>query len=577
MSRLFILGGLLGLVATLLPFVGRAQSTPSPEAVVVTEVMYAPSPSSNEFVELYNRSDAPVNLGTIEYADAGRSFAPVAPTDTLLSPGEHVVLVRDTAAFEAAFPSVDYLAPPDWDALNNGGDLILLRTAGGTVLDSLPYDPSWGGADGRSLERIDPAAPSTAESNFASSTAAAGATPDRRNSIHAPDETPPTPVFAEQIDDTVVRVTFSEPVRPSSVTPSAFTLESTTVVGASLSSDTAAVLSLEAAPTGTTLRARGLEDRVGNVLDASSQVLAHRPEETDVTVNEILFDPRADDYDDRPNQVEYVELLNRTSTPLTLTGLVLTDRPDERGVADTIRAGRRVALPAEGYGVVAAAPNGVLDPLRTQLAHAFPDAPLAADSVAFLPVDAGRLGLDNDGALVRLHRADGTPIGEVSYVPDWHAEGLEETKGTALERISPTGRANAADNWTSSPAPAGGTPGTANAVSLSPSAPPPEATLEVSPSPFSIERDGAARIQYALDDVPNLVRARVFDARGRKVRTLEDARLTGRSGELVWNGRDDAGNRVRVGLYVVLFEAVRADDGTVTARKAPVVVARPLH
>jgi hypothetical protein len=545
--------------------------------VVVTEVMYAPTSSANEFIELFNRSNAPVNLGAIEYADANRAFAPVAPTDTLLPPGEHAVLVRDTAAFEAAFPSVDYLAPPDWDALNNGGDLVLLRTTSGTMLDSIPYDRSWGGADGRSLERIDPAAPSTAESNFDSSTDDAGATPGRRNSIYAPDETAPRPVFAEQTDDTTVRVTFSEPVRSASVTPSAFSLESTTVVKASLSSDTTAVLSLEAPPTGTTLRARGLKDQVGNTLDVATHPLAHRPTDSAVAINEILFDPRSDDYDDRPNQVEYVELLNRTSTPLTLAGLTLTDRPNEQGIADTLHVGQRTFLPPKGYAVVAAAPNSVQAPTNTQLARAFPDAPLDAASVVVLAIEANRLGLDNDGTLVRFQRADSTPIGEVSYMPDWHAEGLEETKGTALERISPTGRANAADNWTSSPAPAGGTPGTANAVSLSPSNPSQEATLEVAPSPFSIERDGATRIQYKLDDVPNLIRVQIFDARGRKVRTLEDARLTGRTGELVWNGRDDAGNRVRLGVYVVLFEAVRANDGTVTERKAPVVVARPLH
>ena len=101
--------------------------------------------------------------------------------------------------------------------------------------------------------------------------------------------------------------------------------------------------------------------------------------------------------------------------------------------------------------------------------------------------------------------------------------------------------------------------------------------LQVEPSPFSIERDGATRIRYTLDDVPNLVRVRIFDARGRKVRTLEDARLAGRTGELVWNGRDDDGNRVRVGVYIVLFEAVRTNDGTIARFKTPVVVARPLN
>jgi flagellar hook assembly protein FlgD len=83
-----------------------------------------------------------------------------------------------------------------------------------------------------------------------------------------------------------------------------------------------------------------------------------------------------------------------------------------------------------------------------------------------------------------------------------------------------------------------------------------------------------------LDDaaaLPSLLRIRVYDARGRLVRRLEDARLAGPTGELLWNGRDDAGNRVRVGIYVVLFEAVNARGGTALVEKKPVVVGRVLN
>jgi hypothetical protein len=426
------------------------------------------------------------------------------------------------------------------------------------------------------LERIDPAGPSTAAFNFAPSTAEAGATPGRRNSRYDPDETAPTPVFAEQVAETTAEVTFSEPLRAASVTASAFSLESTAVTQAALTHDSVAVLSLADAPSDTALRIEGIRDRVDNTLAATTLPLALRPDSGAVAINEILFDPRADDFDDRPNQVEYVEILNRTDRPLTLHGLFATDRPTEDGTADTLQTSRRVALPPGGYGVASAAPKHAQRADSSQLARAFPEAPISSDSAAYLPVDAARLGLGNDGDRVRLHRADGTIIAEVTYSPDWHAAGLEETKGTALERISPTGRAEAADNWTSSPAAAGGTPGAQNAVALPTSDSPADTGLQIAPSPFSVKRDGATRIQYTLEGVPNVVRARIFDARGRTVRTLEDAHLTGRTGELVWNGRDDAGNRVRVGVYVVLFEAVRATEGVVSQFKAPVVVARTL-
>ena len=550
---------------------------PAPADLVVTEILYAPPPHGTEFIEIYNRSDKTVDVGALAVADENRTFRPVAPRLTPLRPDSHTVVVRDAEAFETAFPGIDYHAPPGWDALNNGGDTVVLRhTPSETKLDAVAYAPSWGGADGHSLERLDPAGPSAAF-NFGTSTADAGATPGRRNSRYDPDESAPTPLFAEQVAKQKIEVTFSEPVRASSITPQAFTLTSTSVSQATLVDDSVAVLNVSGAPAGPSLRVEAVQDRVHNTLEAASLPLALRPAPGDVALNEILFDPRTDDFDNRPNQVEYVEVHNNTPRSLTLHGLFATDQPTENGTADTLWTTRRVALPPDGYGVVAAAPTGALRPEASQLARAFPEAPLTGDSTAYLPVDAARLGLNNDGDLVRLHRADGTIIAEITYSSDWHAAGLEDPNGTALERISPTGRAAAPDNWTSTPAPAGGTPGAPNAVSLASTDGPSAPGLRIAPSPFSVERDGATRIRYTLDGVPNLVRVRIFDARGRKVRTLEDARLTGPTGELVWNGRNEAGHRVRVGVYVVLLEAVRAGEGVVSQFKAPVVVARPLN
>jgi hypothetical protein len=349
----------------------------------------------------------------------------------------------------------------------------------------------------------------------------------------------------------------------------------TPVTDVRLARDTIVTLSLSGAPSAQTLQVQHLTDLVGNSRSTATLPLSYQPTPDALILNEIMYAPEADDFDDRPDQVEYLELRNRSDRPLTLHRLVLTDRPNEDGVADTLRPDRKVTLSPHGYGVIAAAPEGSTAPSASPLASAFPSAPITADSVAYVPVDAARLGLQNEGGLVRLH-ADSRPMTTIEYNPDWHSASLDDPQGTALARISPTGRAESADNWTSSPATAGGTPGAPNAVGLPP-ADAPDRTLTVSPSPFSITRDGATRIQYRLDGVPNLVRVRIYDARGRKVRTLEDARLTGRSGELVWNGRDDAGDRVRIGVYVVLFEAIRAEEGTVARMKTPVVVGRPLE
>ena len=553
-------------------------TTPSPGDLVVNEIQFAPPAASSEFIEIYNRSDKTVDLSTLRYADEDQDFAPVTTRRAPLHPDGYVVLARDTAALHATHPDVSARQPSGWDALNNGGDTVILRHApSGTRIDAVPYEPSWGGADQPSLERIDPAGPSDAASNFGSSQAAAGATPGRQNSIYAPDTTAPRPRFAEQRDAKTLAVYFDEPLHPPSVTAAAFELPETVATNASLRRDSIAVLTVADSVTGSSLTVEGVQDRSENTQSGATIRLNGPLNDGALSITEIMYDPQADDYDNEPNQVEYVEVYNPTERRLSLRGLTLTDRPDEDGEADTLRTNQLESIAAGQYGVIAAAPNGVASPDSTQLARAFSEAPLGADSVAVLLIPASDLGLTNEGDRIRLHRADGQAITTVTYSPDWHADALETTSGTALARISPDSNPNAPDNWSSSAAPNGGTPGQRNAVSLSPTADSPEQGLRIRPSPFSVERDGATRIRYRLAEAPSLVRVRIFDARGRKVRTLEDTRLVGRTGSLVWDGRDDAGDRVRVGIYVVLFEAIRAEAGTIARFKEPVVVARPLN
>lgn len=141
MSRLLLCVIILCAVG---PHVSLAQSDPG--GVVINEIMYAPAPASNEFIELYNRADSSVRLDHLRFADSNRSFDSVTEIDTTLAPGEYAVLVRDTSAFHSAFPAIPFVAPDNWDALNNGGDTVVLRHGpSDTVIDEVPYDPSWGG------------------------------------------------------------------------------------------------------------------------------------------------------------------------------------------------------------------------------------------------------------------------------------------------------------------------------------------------------------------------------------------------------------------------------------------------
>ena len=557
--------------AGLAPNTAHAQAPPD---VIINEIMYGPQPSQNEYIELYNRSDVAVDLSTLSYANGYREFAPVADTLTLLPAGAYAVLVRTPAQFEAAFPGVAYLAPPGFRALRNSGDTVILRH-GETDIDAVTYAPSWSTRDDTALERVEPNAPSQARFNWQSATAPAGGTPGAANSVFTPDATPPTPVFA-QVDAQGQRITltFTEPLNPTSLDTASFsgpaqsptTVES--VAAATVHLFYASRLQAE------TLTVEGVRDWRGNTARATVP-LSYAPQRGELRITEIMYRPLSDDFDERPDQPEYFEVLNPTRRWISLQGLFTTNRPRDTGGADTLDlAVGPVHVAPGGYAVVYAEPDPERAPAT--LAQAFPAQPLnAPDGPTIVAVPRSRLGLRVQPDRLRLHRSDGLPIATVAYTPDWHAPGVQDTRGLSLERISTTAPANSASNWTSSAHPEGGTPGFPNSIGLPPAGIP-VARVAAAPSPFAPEVDQATRIQYALAFPPDWVQLRIFDAHGRPVRTVTETVLSGPEGEVLWDGRDDAGRVVRMGIYVVLLEAQNWADGAQAHHRTTVVVARPL-
>jgi flagellar hook assembly protein FlgD len=64
------------------------------------------------------------------------------------------------------------------------------------------------------------------------------------------------------------------------------------------------------------------------------------------------------------------------------------------------------------------------------------------------------------------------------------------------------------------------------------------------PNPFR----SRTTIRFELE-APGPVRIDIFDLAGRRVRTLERLQLPAGTGEVVWNGRSDGGDRVAPGIY----------------------------
>ncbi len=85
--------------------------------------------------------------------------------------------------------------------------------------------------------------------------------------------------------------------------------------------------------------------------------------------------------------------------------------------------------------------------------------------------------------------------------------------------------------------------------------------LQLSPNPFSPNGDGVhdfLNISYVIPDQINQVVVEIYDLRGEKVRTLQlfegIGDVTNRTTGLVWDGRDERGNYVPMGIYVCRVE-----------------------
>jgi len=576
------------------PFFFGEGEVPAPRDLVVNEIQFqSPLGNDGEYVELYNRSDANFDLSEFTLNDEASAPAPLADAPFFLLPDQYVVLAANAAVFAQTFPEAGpVLEVNGFPNLNSSGDAVVLRYLDTAVpIDSVQYEPGWGESDTAALERIDPAGPSNVFVNWASSEAEAGGTPGAPNSVLGEDTGAPAVVFAEQLDATTVRVTFTEPLDPATVDPADF------AVGGNVP-DSVAVSAME--PTvdlfgnvdGTTVSVGGVADFVGNTLDGAEVTLAQLAPVGGLVVNEIMFDPLRDANDGRLDGTEYLEFYNASDVTLTLTRIQITDAPDENGDVRDIDLGGQLtgAAPSAsldpGQYAVAFADTSVFGdrfaspPSQSALADSsllarlFPDTDFS--DVLLLPVDRTSLSLTNTEDTIRLLRGDGVLVDSVAYSDDWHRPELDDASGVALERISPEGPSSEAGNWTSSLAPAGGTPGQPNSVFLLPGETPPEPGLTISPSPFNA--DIGTQISYTLAADAALVRVRIFDGAGRLVRTLEDAALGGstQTGTLTWQGRDDDGQPLRIGIYIVFLEALDLNGGRTEAYKEVVVLARNL-
>jgi hypothetical protein len=273
----------------------------------------------------------------------------------------------------------------------------------------------------------------------------------------------------------------------------------------------------------------------------------------DIVINEIMFDPGTDNS-------EFVEFLNISGDSINVGGWEIVDENGNKHRLSQLS----LMIPNNSFFLLAA---DSLVVLKYGL----------DESVYKNIVGVSSLGLVNTGELILLKDVKGNVIDSVWYSNRWHNSNFGSTKNISLERINPNLVANDPNNWSSSVTPIGATPGKQNSiytVNLNT-----ESNVSVSPNPFSPDNDGFEDftiINYKLTQATSQVRIKIFDNKGRLVRSLANNQASGSSGSVIFDGLDEDGQTLRIGIYIVFLEAINEGSGVVETMKTVVVVARKL-
>ncbi|MGK7371567.1 MAG: lamin tail domain-containing protein, partial [Candidatus Halalkalibacterium sp. M3_1C_030] len=386
--------------------------------VVINEFMYDPPIGLPEYVELKNRSGNYLNVMGWQIGD--QSGMGNISIDTLVfEPEELLVVSPDTAALINIFGPGNYLniSSGNFPSLNNSGDAIRILNNNGVLLDSLFYNPDWGGED-IALERRSDSAASDKKANWGDSPHRIG-TPGLPNLI-AKDLEPPVFKNLQILNPKTLLLIFDEELSPTSATQASNYSISPGVDIRLISAvdDTVYLALTEDLRSLQTYRitVTGLQDIFGNITTAQSKELKYikfgKVKPGDIVINEILFDEVEN------GSPEFIELINTTDNNFDLTGWLLGDASDSATLpSDT-------DLLAGGYLILTG---------HSGFAGAFTN----AQYISRFP------SLNNSGDIVYLRDSDNTTVDSLSYTSKW----VNRQPGLSIERKDPSAASNDPSNW----------------------------------------------------------------------------------------------------------------------------------
>ena len=542
--------------------------------IVINEIMADPNPVVGlpewEYVELYNTTEFGIDLKDwqIQIGSNDNTFG-----NFVLAPHAYVILCHNDAVPELR-QFGDCIGFGSF-SVGNTSSAMYLYSKEGVLISRVSFSNTWyhdtnKANGGWSVEQIDPLNPCAGASNWTASMDASGGTPGRLNSVNGENNVSPKVERVSMFGNYIVQLWFDQQMNPATLAE----LQNYTVEQSGEHPQQANINPIDATFVELVfdhgfeqglvydLVINNVSNCVGNAIESNTRVQFGIPNEIaegEILINEILFDPIT------PG-VDYVELYNNTDKTFDLSQLMLgVVKQSFPNPADTtlkeISAESRLFLPN----------TYVLLSSNSEIVGQQYDCP--TDNYVQM---ASFPSYANAGGTAVLMNKSGVTIDQMYFSEKMHYPLLKVTKGVALERVAFDQPSMSPDNWHSAAERVHfGTPGQPN--SMMQSAEPSQDEISISPEVFSPDGDGfddACFVNYRFDEAGYTMNVYIFNVAGQLLRHLVKGELVGQEGSVVWNGLDNNGNRVPVGVYVVVTEVCNFDGKVKQFKNAAVVGTR---
>jgi hypothetical protein len=429
--------------------------TPQPYDILINELMADPDPvvgwPSVEFVELYNRTSFPIDLGGWRFSDPSSTIILNAYT---IQPDSFVILCRADSAFLFQNVGVAVLPLPSLPSLNNASDELTLKNPSNVTIHNVNFSSSWYNSSvkndgGWSLEMINPNNPCLSNGNWTASNHPSGGTPGRQNSVYNTATTSLLAMLNIEINSSAsITLNFNQDVNKSDAENVVNYIINQGIDNpqtAQLDSFVFSKVKLTfSAPLDSTLIytiITNVANCAGTTISTQNQIsfaLPRKVEKFDVVIHEILPDP--DPVVGLPN-AEFVEIYNRSNKTFNTKNWTLSKAGSSGATLPDY-----LLLP-DSFLILTSSSNLSLFSGYTSAIglSSFPSLTNSADQI---------LLRDNSGSLIHY----------LEYSDSWFGTSSKINGGWTLEMIDAENPCNGEGNWRPSNDPTGGTPGRKNSV-----------------------------------------------------------------------------------------------------------------